>query len=106
MVIGVRPGGISRSSELVEVAVDEHRRGARDRRGGHHEHVGLVTLAAQQRALLDAEAVLLVDHRDTEVAELGVAVEERVRTDEDVDLAVVAMRRCDAAAARPRSCGS
>ena len=30
---------------LVEVAVDEHRRGARDRRGRHHQHVGRVALA-------------------------------------------------------------
>ena len=48
-----------------------------------------MALAPEQRALLDTEPVLLVDHRDPEVAELGVAVEERVRADEDVDLAVL-----------------
>ena len=65
---------------------------------------GCVALAAQQVALLDAEAVLLVDHRDAEVGELDAAVEQRVRADEDVDLAArAARRRC--AAARPRSCG-
>ena len=47
---------------LVEVAVDQHRGGARDRRRGHHEHVGLgAPLPPEQVALLDAEAVLLVD---------------------------------------------
>ncbi len=50
----------------VQVAVHEHRRGARDRCRGHHEHVGLVALAAQQRTLFHAEAVLLVDDREPE----------------------------------------
>ena len=69
----------------VEVAVDEHRRGARDRRRGHDEHVGLVALAAQQLALLDAEPVLLVDHDDPRSRELARLVDQRVRADEDVD---------------------
>ena len=76
---------------LVEVAVDEHRRGARDRRRRHHEHVGHhlgAGLRLEQRALLHAEAVLLVDHGEPELGELRVAVEERVRADEDVDLVV------------------
>jgi hypothetical protein len=50
----------------VQVAVHEHRRGTGDRRRGHHEHVGLVALAAQQRALFHAESVLLVDDRQPE----------------------------------------
>ena len=53
----------------VEVAVDGHRRGARDRGGRHHQHVGdgaVGALRAQRRPLLDAEAVLLVDHHDAE----------------------------------------
>ena len=90
---------------LVEIAVDQHRRRARDRRGRHDEDVGLVALAAQQRALLDAEAVLLVDHGEPELRESRVAVQQRVRADEDVDLARVETRaRC--AAVRPPSCGS
>ena len=101
---------------LVEVAVDEHRRGPRDRRGGHHEHVGSLPIVAavgalgacppgQHRALLHAEAVLLVDdRRQPSLRERGVAVEQRVRADEDVDLAVV-QTLGDAPAARPRWCG-
>ena len=89
VVIGVRPGGISRSSDLsrspytsiaavrgIGVAVITSTSGSSP-------------LPPEQRALLDTEPVLLVDHRDAEVAELGVAVEQRVRADEDVDLAVL-----------------
>ena len=52
-----------------EVAVDRERERARDRRRGHVEHVRGAPLR-QRRALLDAEAVLLVDDGDGEVAEL------------------------------------
>ena len=71
----------------VEVAVDEHRRGTRDRRRRHHEHVRRGAEVAQQRALLDAEAVLLVDDREAELRERRVAVEQRVGADDDVDVA-------------------
>ena len=43
--------------------------------------------AAQEVALLHAEAVLLVDHRHAEAGELDAAVDQRVGADEDVDLA-------------------
>ena len=39
-------------------------------------------LGAQQVALLDAEAVLLVDDREPEVGELDALVDQRVRADE------------------------
>ena len=48
----------------VEIAVGRQRQRARDRRGGHHEDVGVQPLGAQRRALQDAEAVLLVDDRE------------------------------------------
>ncbi len=71
----------------VEVAVDRHRRRARDRRRGHHQHVGVVALAPQRGALLDAEAVLLVDHGHAELGERDALGDQRVRADDDVDLA-------------------
>ena len=37
-------------------------------------------------ALLDAEAMLLVDHRDAELRECDALGDERVRADDDVDL--------------------
>ena len=52
--------------------------------------VGLVArkraLAAQERALLHPEAVLLVDDREPEAGEARVAVEQRVRAEKYVDL--------------------
>ena len=70
---------------LVEVAVDEHRRGPRDRGRGHDEDVGFVPLPPEQVALLDTEAVLLVDDGEAEARELDALVDERVRADHDVD---------------------
>ena len=87
------PGGQLAQLGLVEVAVDEHGRGARNRRRRHHQHVGRLALLAEQVALLDAEAVLLVDHRDAEARELDAAVDQRVRADQDVDVAVRAALR-------------
>ena len=54
----------------VEVAEHGHGHGARDRRRGHDEHVHADAAGAQGVALLDAEAVLLVDDDEAEVVEL------------------------------------
>ena len=87
VAIGVRPGGISRSSERsrspytsiaavrgIGVAVMTSTSGSSP-------------LPRRSDALLDAEAVLLVDDRAPEPRESRVAVEQRVGADEDVDLA-------------------
>ena len=66
--IGVRPGGRSSTHRDVEVAVGGERQRARDRRGRHHQHVGVVALAPQLVALQHAEAVLLVHHRQARAA--------------------------------------
>ena len=71
VAIGVRPGGISRSSDLsrspytsiaavrgIGVAVITSTSGT----------TSALAFALQQRALLHAEAVLLVDHREPETA--------------------------------------
>ena len=52
----------------VQIAVDGHGERARDGRGRHHEHVGVEAALAQGRALQDAEAVLLVDDDEAELA--------------------------------------
>lgn len=51
----------------VEIAVDYEGEGARDRRCGHDEHVRLLPLADERRALTDTEAVLLVGDDEGEV---------------------------------------
>ena len=68
----------------VEIAVDRHRRGPRDRCRRHHQHVGHGAadgLGPQCRSLLDAEAVLLVDDDDTEAGEVDGVLDQCVGAD-------------------------
>ena len=83
---GLRFGGRRRDLGDGEVAVHRQRERPRDRRRGHVEHVRAPALG-ERRALLDAEAVLLVDDRDREVGELDLALDQRVRADCDPDVA-------------------
>ena len=69
-----------------EVAVDGEGERPRDRGRRHVEDVRRPTLA-EGGALLDAEAVLLVDDRHGEVGELDLTLDERVRPDGDPDVA-------------------
>ena len=81
----------------VEVAVGGQRERARDRRRGHVQHVRREPgrrLAVQRAALVDAEAVLLVDDRDREPVELDRLLDQRVRADQQLQLA--AWRACRA----------
>ena len=66
-----------------QVAVDGERERARDRRRRHVEDVRRAALG-ERGALLDPEAVLLVHHRDCEVAELEALLDQGVRADDDV----------------------
>ena len=77
------------------------RQGARDRRRGHHQDVGGAALGAEVHALADAEAVLLVDDGQAEVAEGDVLLEERVGADEDGGLAGGERRELARRARRP-----
>ena len=70
----------------VELAKGREREAPRDRRGGHDQQVGRAALLAQGPALLDAEAMLLVDHDQREPSEFDVLDQERVRADEQIDL--------------------
>ena len=53
----------------VQIAVDRHRQCPRNRRGGHHQHIGHHPEADERSPLGDAELVLLVDDHQPEVAE-------------------------------------
>jgi hypothetical protein len=81
-------GGALVEDGNVEVAVDCHRQGPRDRRGGHHQHVGHRTLLDKAGALRDAELVLLVDDDESEVGEGDLVVEQRVGADEHLRFAI------------------
>ena len=70
----------------LEVAVDGQRQRPGDRRRGHVEHVRAAPLG-ERRALLDPEAVLLVDDGDGEVAKAHVLLDQRVCSDRDLHVA-------------------
>jgi len=74
----------------VEVPVAQERHRARDRRGGHVQDVRdelRRRLRVQRRALAHAEAVLLVDDDDRQPVEAHVLLDERVRADDERQLA-------------------
>ena len=69
-------------------AGDRHLQGPRDRRGAHAEHVDRRPEPLHLLLVLDAEALLLVDHDQAEVLDPDVRVEQPVGADHDVDGAV------------------
>ncbi len=85
--IGCRPGGLLGEPADRHLAPLREQQRARDRRRGHHQHVGPLALAAEQEPLIDAEPVLLVDDGQREVAILDRLLEQRMRADHDGDAA-------------------
>ena len=73
----------------VHVAIRGHGECSGNRRRRHDEKIGAGAggLGRQGEALVDAEPVLLVDHREREIAEGDAFLEDRVGADEYVDLA-------------------
>ena len=67
----------------VHVAEPGQRQRARDRRRRHHQDVDGLALGAEQQALMHAEAVLLVDHGEREIAEGDALLEQRMGADGD-----------------------
>ena len=60
------PWGLLIKHADVEVAVQSQPEGAGDGRGGHHQQVGIATLAQESFSLGHAEAVLLVDNHQAQ----------------------------------------
>ena len=71
----------------VHIAVSRKRERARDGGGGHHEDVGARAFVGQIEALMNAEAMLLVDHCQREIMEFHVFLEQGMRADHDVNAA-------------------
>ena len=73
----------------VEISVQGHGQRAGNRRGGHHQHVRRDScLRPEFRALLHAEAVLLVDDGQRQVFELYRVFNQGVRTHDDLQRTV------------------
>ncbi len=68
----------------VQVAVERHREGARNRRRGHHQDVRTSVVTLEQRhALTHTEPVLLVDHHQPEGTVPNRVLDQGVRADHD-----------------------
>ena len=70
-----------------QVPEQRERERARNRRRREEEGVGRVALGEQFRTLGYAEALLLVDHGEREIARAHVVLEQRMRADEHVEAA-------------------
>jgi hypothetical protein len=75
-------GGVSITEQLAQPRERELER-ARDRRRGEREHVDRLLQLLDALLVRDAEAVLLVDHEQAEVAERDALLEQAMRADHD-----------------------
>ena len=71
----------------VKIAVHQQRQGSGDRRCGHDQQMGIMTLGGKLAALGNTEAVLLVGDHQTQIMEGGGIAEQRVGTDDQVRFA-------------------
>ncbi len=65
---GSRPAGSSRMTGYVQIAIERQRERSGNRCGGHDQDVRVEALLAERRPLQDAEAMLLIDDNQAEVA--------------------------------------
>ena len=65
-----------------------HLQSARDRRGRERQHVHVGAQLLELFLVRDAEALLLVDDDETEILELGLLRQDRMRAHDDVDVAL------------------
>ena len=73
----------------IEIAVVGQGERPRDRRRRHDQDVDVArALARQRHALVQAEPVLLVDHRQAEIGERHAFLDERVRADHQIERSV------------------
>ena len=77
----------------VAQAEQRHVQRARNRRGRHGEHVHFLAKLLEPLLVAHAEALLLIDDDQAEVAELHVLRQQAVRADHDVDLAGLELRQ-------------
>ena len=70
---------------------ERHVQRARDRRGGHAEHVDGGAHLLQPLLVAHAETLLFIDDEQAEVLELEALRQQRVGADEDVDLALLGL---------------
>src|SRR5262249_46816977 len=73
----------------IEIAIKRERQGAGDRSGGHDQRVRLgLTFFHEPEALHHAETVLLVHDDQAKVVELNLFLDQRVRADHQIYIAL------------------
>ncbi len=82
------PGRRRHDEAHVAHAAHGHLHGARNGRGGKREHVDLLAHVLELLLVLDAKALLLVNHHKAEVIRINVGGEQPVRANEHVHRAV------------------
>ena len=72
----------------VEISVEGHRQGPRDRCGSHYQKVGLhqIGLLFELHTLRNAKPVLFVDHDNTKTVEVDALLYEGVGAYHEIDL--------------------
>ena len=88
---GFTPRWFFRDDRHIHIAIGGEGEGARDRRCRHYQDIdtalAITPLGAQGKALMHAEAVLLVDNGETEVVEFYILLKERMGTDHKINRA-------------------
>ena len=97
VTIGLRSAGGFAISRHREIAVDRQSECSRDRRRRHVQHVRRTTFD-ERLPLLDAEAMLLVDHGHGEPRQLDAVLNQRVRAHHELRVGIALDRpsqQCD-----------
>lgn len=85
VVIGFRPGGRLVNDRNIQIAIQRHRQCTRNRRGGHHQHMGrLYIFRPEAGTLRHSEAVLFVNNDQSQRREVHRVFNDRVRTYQDL----------------------
>ena len=79
---------LRRGRQRADIAQPQHAhmQRARDRRGGHRQHIHRRSHLLQSLFVGDAEPLLFVDDHQAQVGELDVFADQPMGADEDVDL--------------------
>ncbi len=82
---GLPPRRLFGQAADIHLAPVGQQQGTGNRRRGHHQHIRAFALGAQGQALIDAEAVLLVDHRQRQIVIGHRVLEQRMGAHHDRD---------------------
>ena len=80
-------GGLFAQFGDIHVAEIGQHQSARDRRRGQHQQIDRLALAGERQPLMHAEAMLLVDDGQRQIAERHFVLEQRMRADDEIDVA-------------------